>query len=59
MKRSMAVNICLKQFKASNEEVVASIRQGDANKLGVDNLKMLQKILPESDEVRLFTCRAR
>jgi hypothetical protein len=51
MKRSMAINICLKQFKAPNDEIIALIRNGEAEKIGVDKLKMLLKILPESDEV--------
>lgn len=54
MKRSMNINIFLKQFKASNEEVVELIKEGDPSKIGAERLKGLTKILPESDEVRIL-----
>jgi len=52
MKRSMNVNIFLKQFKMSNEEVVQLMKDGDDTKIGAEKLKGLLKILPEKDEVR-------
>ena len=51
-KRSMNVNIFLKQFKASNDDIVAMIRDGDVTRCGGEQLKGLLKILPLKDEVR-------
>lgn len=51
MKRSMNVNIFLKQFKMSNEEVVRHLRAGETEKMGSEKLRGLLNILPESDEV--------
>ena len=56
MKRSMNVNIFLKQFKMTNDAVVDLIRHGDDAKIGVEKLKGLLKILPEKDEVKKFIC---
>lgn len=54
MKRSMGVNIFLRQFKMSHEEIVEMIREGDEQKIGPERLKGLQKLLPQADEVRLY-----
>jgi len=51
MKRSMNVNIFLKQFKMANEEIVELIKNGDDAKIGAERLKGFVKILPEKDEV--------
>jgi len=51
MKRSMNVNIFLKQFKMSNEQVVQLIKDSDDTKIGAEKLKGLLKIFPEKDEV--------
>ena len=51
MKRSMNVNIFLKQFKMSNEVIVALIKHGDDAQLGAEKLKGLVKVLPQKDEV--------
>jgi len=51
MKRSMNVNIFLKQFKMSNEAIVALIKHGDDGQLGAEKLKGLVKVLPQKDEV--------
>ena len=50
-KKSMSVNIFLKQFKQNNKEIVAMIKEGDVSKIGNERLRGLQKILPESDDV--------
>ena len=50
-KKSMSVNIFLKQFKHGNAEIVAMIKEGDVTKIGNERLRGLQKILPESDDV--------
>ena len=47
----MNVNIFLKQFKMTNEAIVALIKHGDDKQLGTEKLKGLLKALPEKDEV--------
>ncbi|XP_057638494.1 inverted formin-2 isoform X1 [Chionomys nivalis] len=57
-KKSLNLNIFLKQFKCSNEEVTAMIRAGDTTKFDVEILKQLLKLLPEKHEIenlRTFT----
>lgn len=57
-KKSLNLNIFLKQFKCSNEEVTAMIRAGDSTKFDVEVLKQLLKLLPEKHEIenlRSFT----
>ncbi|XP_055969711.1 inverted formin-2 isoform X2 [Sorex fumeus] len=57
-KKSLNLNIFLKQFKCSNEEIVDMIRAGDTTKFDVENLKQLLKLLPEKHEIenlRTFT----
>ncbi|XP_071126206.1 inverted formin-2-like isoform X2 [Mytilus edulis] len=51
MKKSMNVNIFLKQFKCSHSEIVDMIVEADINKIGQERLRGLQKILPESDDI--------
>jgi len=46
------VNIVLKQFKMTNEEVVQLIKQSDYTKIGADRLKGLVEILPAEFEVK-------
>ena len=53
MKRSMQVNIFLKQFKASNEEIIEILKEGNAEKIGQEKLKGLIRVLPEKDEVNV------
>ncbi|XP_051052635.1 inverted formin-2 isoform X3 [Phodopus roborovskii] len=57
-KKSLNLNIFLKQFKSSNEEVTTMIRAGDTTKFDVEVLKQLLKLLPEKHEIenlRAFT----
>ncbi|XP_055448939.1 inverted formin-2 isoform X2 [Psammomys obesus] len=57
-KKSLNLNIFLKQFKCSNEEVTSMIRAGDTTKFDVEVLKQLLKLLPEKHEIenlRAFT----
>lgn len=57
-KKSLNLNIFLKQFKCSNEEVTAMIRAGDTAKFDAEVLKQLLKLLPEKHEIenlRTFT----
>ena len=56
MKRSMNVNIFLKQFKMSNEKIVQLVKHGDDQQIGAEKLKGLVKILPDKDEVEQESC---
>ncbi|XP_071323480.1 inverted formin-2-like isoform X2 [Trachinotus anak] len=50
-KKSLNVNIFLKQFKCSHEDFVSLIRRGDRSKFDVEVLKQLIKLLPEKHEI--------
>ncbi|XP_029413686.1 inverted formin-2 [Nannospalax galili] len=50
-KKSLNLNIFLKQFKCSNEEVTTMIQAGDTTKFDVEVLKQLLKLLPEKHEI--------
>lgn len=50
-KKSLNLNIFLKQFKCSNEEFVSLIQRGDRSKFDVEVLKQLVKLLPEKHEI--------
>ncbi|KAI5767754.1 INF2 [Gulo gulo luscus] len=50
-KKSLNLNIFLKQFKCSNEDVTAMIRAGDTTKFDVEVLKQFLKLLPEKHEI--------
>jgi hypothetical protein len=50
-KRSLAVNIFLKQFKFPIAEIVDRINRCDGNFFTIEHLHCLQKILPNTDEV--------
>ena len=50
-KTSLNVNIFLKQFKMPNEKLVAIMQEGDCSKISVDQLKALQKLLPDKSTV--------
>ena len=49
-KRSLAINIFLKQFKCNADEIVDRIRRCD-DSMTAEHLRCLEKILPEPDEV--------
>ncbi|XP_034231720.1 LOW QUALITY PROTEIN: inverted formin-2-like [Thrips palmi] len=60
-KRSLAVNIFLKQFKTSGpQEVLNAVKSGDASKLGserlqcIERLQGLQRLLPDKTELELI-----
>ncbi|XP_066138967.1 inverted formin-2 isoform X1 [Euwallacea fornicatus] len=53
-KRSLNVNIFLKQFRSSNEDIVNLIRNGEHDQIGIEKLKGLLKILPEVDELDIL-----
>ncbi|CAH2328641.1 inverted formin-2 isoform X1 [Pelobates cultripes] len=50
-KKSLNLNIFLKQFRSTNEEVVALIEKGDRSKFDIEVLKQFLKLLPEKHEV--------
>ncbi|XP_046647643.1 inverted formin-2-like [Daphnia pulicaria] len=50
-KRSLAVNIFLKQFKFPIAEIVDRINRCDGNFFTIEHLHCLQKILPNTDEI--------
>ncbi|KAM7164882.1 inverted formin-2 isoform 2-T2 [Macrochelys suwanniensis] len=50
-KKSLSLNIFLKQFRCSNEEVANMIQKGDRTKFDVEVLKQLLKLLPEKHEI--------
>ncbi|XP_061190247.1 inverted formin-2-like [Saccostrea echinata] len=54
VKRSMNVNIFLKQFKCSHREIVSMIERGDVPDIGRERLLGLQKILPKEEEVNML-----
>ncbi|XP_045619895.1 uncharacterized protein [Procambarus clarkii] len=53
-KRSLNVNIFLKQFRVSNEEIMEMIRNGEHSDIGAEKLRGLLKILPEADEMDML-----
>lgn len=53
-KRSLNINIFLKQFRSSNEEIITLIHKGSHFEIGAEKLRGLLKILPESDEVEML-----
>ncbi|KAM9338801.1 inverted formin-2-like [Symphorus nematophorus] len=50
-KKSLNLNIFLKQFKCSHEDFLSMIWRGDRSKFDVEVLKQLIKLLPEKHEV--------
>ncbi|XP_007473530.2 inverted formin-2 isoform X3 [Monodelphis domestica] len=50
-KKSLNLNIFLKQFKCPNEEITDMIRRGDRTRFDVEVLKQLLKLLPEKHEM--------
>ncbi|XP_076362790.1 uncharacterized protein LOC143253210 isoform X2 [Tachypleus tridentatus] len=53
-KRSLNVNIFLKQFRSPHENLIQDLRKGITKQLGVEELKGLLKILPEDEEIKLL-----
>lgn len=52
-KRSLNINISLRQFRMSNEEIIQLLREGPSEKIGAEKLRGLLKIMPYSDEVNV------
>ncbi|XP_065209614.1 inverted formin-2 isoform X2 [Planococcus citri] len=53
-KRSLNVNIFLKQFRCSNEDIIQIIREGGHDDIGAEKLRGLLKMLPEIDELEML-----
>lgn len=53
-KRSLNVNIFVKQFRSTNEEITQMIREGEHDEIGAEKLRGLLKILPEFDELEML-----
>nr|XP_036670775.1 formin-J [Drosophila suzukii]XP_036670776.1 formin-J [Drosophila suzukii] len=53
-KRSLNVNIFLKQFRTSNNDIIQLIRQGAHEDIGAERLRGLLKIMPEVDELDML-----
>ncbi|XP_063233866.1 uncharacterized protein LOC134537410 [Bacillus rossius redtenbacheri] len=53
-KRSLNVNIFLKQFRSCNEDIIQLIREGAHDDIGAEKLRGLLKILPEVDELEML-----
>ncbi|XP_034177466.2 FH2 domain-containing protein formin 3 isoform X2 [Osmia lignaria lignaria] len=53
-KRSLNVNIFLKQFRSSNEDIIRLIKEGGHDDIGAEKLRGLLKILPEVDELEML-----
>ncbi|XP_056636252.1 formin-like protein [Diorhabda sublineata] len=53
-KRSLNVNIFLKQFRSTNEDIIQLIRNGEHAEIGTEKLKGLLKVLPEVDELDML-----
>uniref|UniRef100_A0A4W5QVR6 Inverted formin 2 n=1 Tax=Hucho hucho TaxID=62062 RepID=A0A4W5QVR6_9TELE len=54
-KKNLNLNIFLKQFRCSHEDIVAMIQKGDRSKFDVEVLKQLQKLQPEKHEMDNLT----
>ena len=53
-KRSLNINIFLKQFRCSPDEVVYYLSKNENQELGLENLEGLYKLLPDSNEIELL-----
>ncbi|XP_075263728.1 uncharacterized protein LOC142355433 isoform X1 [Convolutriloba macropyga] len=53
-RRALAINVLIKQFRCSHGEILGKIRRADSGGIGVERLKQLQKILPNSKELELL-----
>lgn len=51
-RRSLNLNIFLRQFRSSHEDLLRSLARGEADKWGADKLRALIKFLPEEEEMK-------
>ena len=53
-KRSLNINIFLRQFRSSNEDIIDMVVSGDFHDFEPEKLRGLMKILPEQDEIEML-----
>ncbi|XP_066286089.1 FH2 domain-containing protein 1-like isoform X2 [Branchiostoma lanceolatum] len=53
-KKSLNINIFLRQFRCSNEEIIDKLKKGDSETVGAEKLRGLLKILPEKEDIELL-----
>jgi len=53
-KRSLNINIFLRQFRSSNDAIIEMILAGEHDDIGAEKLRGLIKILPEPDEIEML-----
>ncbi|XP_072041000.1 inverted formin-2-like isoform X2 [Amphiura filiformis] len=54
-KRSLNLNIFLRQFKSSNEAIITNIKNGDVEKFGgAERLKSLMNLMPDKQEIEML-----
>ncbi len=53
-KRSLNINIFLRQFRSTNDDILRMIVEGDYDEFGAEKLKGLVRILPEMDEIEML-----
>lgn len=53
-RRSLNINIFLKQFRSSNDDIIDMVLHGDQDDFGAEKLRGLMKILPEADEMEML-----
>jgi inverted formin-2 len=53
-KRSLNVNIFLKQFRSTDREIIRMIINGDCKGFGLEKLRALMKLEPEFDECEML-----
>ncbi|XP_041463553.1 formin-J-like isoform X1 [Lytechinus variegatus] len=53
-RRSLNINIFLRQFRTTNDAIIRLIADGRSNEIGAEKLKSLLKILPENDEIEML-----
>ena len=53
-KRSLNINIFLRQFRSSNEDIIDMVVTGDFHDFEPEKLRSLMKILPEMDEIEML-----
>ena len=50
----MNINIFIRQFRMSHDEIIQTITDGEHDDFGAEKLKGLKKILPEMDEIEML-----
>ncbi|XP_045204918.2 inverted formin-2-like [Mercenaria mercenaria] len=53
-KKSMNLDIFLKQFRKPNDAIIKKIKEGDLKEFGVEKLKGLMKLLPQQEEIEMI-----